>query len=294
MAAIFDAFPSEYAGTFEARERKLSRDKEQLRALGVPLEHVRGTEEDDAGGYRIDRAGFYLTDVALTPEERAALFATGAAALQSAFPLGADLAHALTKLRATHGDGEERAEPIVYAAGTARRGFEDLIVRAVSERRQLKLKYPPESRTRVVDPYVFSARRARYTFVGWCHLRKAIRTFHADRVESCVLAHPKASGPEFEPPADLDPAPHLPVHSWQIRAHAPVEVTIGFPPALEESGPVALGIKPGSPVPATNLDGLISELLALGPGVRIIRPEKAAARMRARLRALRAALRKAA
>jgi proteasome accessory factor B len=285
---ILEAFPDAYSGQLGSQERKLSRDKEALRQLGVPIESVR--EEDRLGAVRVDRRAFYLSDVPFTAEERAALFAVGAEALRGAFPLHEELAHALTKLRTTRPDGEERAEPVVLSGGRASPEIEDVIARAASERRQLRLRYPPEQKDRVVDPYVFSARRGRFTVVGYCHLRRAIRTFYADQMTTCELANPKARTAEFEVPVDFNAAQHLPVHPWQIRSHPPVDVQLAFPPELEVSGPRALGIGPDGKVAATHLEGLISQLLALGPGVRIVSPASAATRLRERLRALKKSL----
>ena len=70
-----EAFPDDYGGGRESAERKLERDKAELLQAGVPLEYVPPSLEDgrDAGGYRIDRAAFFLPDPRLAPEEAAAL-----------------------------------------------------------------------------------------------------------------------------------------------------------------------------------------------------------------------------
>jgi len=290
-ADIYDSFQDEYAGSFEARDRKLSRDKEKLRALGVPVVHVPPGEAGDDGGLTIDRGAFYLPDVAFSPDERAALFAVGAAALRSALPLRGELAHALAKLRATGVDGEERAQPVISAGRDRASAFEELIVRGTSERRRLRLTYPPEQSQRIVEPYAFSARRNRFVFVGYCHLRQAIRTFYADRITTCELAIADGRKAEFEVPSGFDPRPQLPVHPWQVRLHAPLEVELSFSPELAVSGPQALGLEPGLPCVTTNLDGLIAQVLALGQGVVIVGPAKARERLRAKLRGLRDALR---
>ncbi len=91
----------EYGGPRGAAERKLERDKAELLQLGVPVEYVepRHLEERDLGGYRIDRAAFYLPDPRLQPEESAALYAAGAAALAARdFPFAQDLMVALRKI----------------------------------------------------------------------------------------------------------------------------------------------------------------------------------------------------
>jgi proteasome accessory factor B len=291
---IYGAFPQDYAGTPQARERKFSRDKERLRELGIAIVHTPPDEEHEEGGYSIDRSAFFLPDIALTPEERAALYAVGAAALQAALPLRSELSHALTKLRASSASGEERALPIILSQGERRTDVEDLMTHAVARRQRLKLRYAGEPRERAVDPYVFSLRRNRFSLVGYCHLRRGIRTFHAERVLACRLENADAGGPDFDVPAGFDPTPHLPVHPWQMRLHAPLPVTLTFPPELAESGPRSLGVEPGEPIPATNLNGLLAEVLALGEGIRIVAPPEARDRMSAMLEALRQRLGEAA
>src|SRR5260370_11938322 len=83
FAELREVFPEEYGGPRGAAERKLERDKAELLRLGVPVEYVepRNLEERDLGRYRIDRAGYYMPDLRLEPEEPAALYAAGSAAL---------------------------------------------------------------------------------------------------------------------------------------------------------------------------------------------------------------------
>ena len=270
---IYEAFPEDYTGSDETRERKLSRDKDTLRKLGIPVEYVPGDDEE-AGGYVVDRAQMFLPEIALSPPQRAALFAVGAAARAGAFPLRSELAHALTKLRASSGAGAELVSGVV-ATPSRRPDVEATIMEAVTRRRKLKLRYPPETTERIVDPYAFSARRGRFHLVGYCHLRQGVRTFSSDRITSCGFAKTGVTKPEFEVPEGFDAEPHLPRHPWQIRAHAPVPVELAFTEALAESGPRELGIPESGRFEATNLGGLVAQLLALGPGVTIVAPEKA-------------------
>src|SRR5918992_1189633 len=60
--------------THEAFRRAFERDKEALRAMGVPLE-VRPTDpfSDQADGYFIDKSSYYLPELDLAPDELAAL-----------------------------------------------------------------------------------------------------------------------------------------------------------------------------------------------------------------------------
>src|SRR5437016_12017319 len=99
FAELRRAFPDDYGGGRESAERKLMRDKAELLALGVPIEYVQPDDDRELGGYRVDRKQFFLPDPQLLPEEAAALYAAGAAALATrAFPFALDLAHALRKI----------------------------------------------------------------------------------------------------------------------------------------------------------------------------------------------------
>jgi proteasome accessory factor B len=56
---------------------------------------------------------------------------------------------------------------------------------------------------REVDPYGLVYREAAWLLVGWCHLRKEIRSFRVDRMRDVAMA-PKPKSPDFERPADFD------------------------------------------------------------------------------------------
>jgi len=68
---------------------------------------------------------------------------------------------------------------------------------------QVKMKYQGGTRTetteRLVDPYALVHRSGWWYFVGYCHLRRAMRTFRLDRVLDLGL-----TGDPFDPPKDFD------------------------------------------------------------------------------------------
>lgn len=286
---IFESFPDEYKGSRDTRDRKLSRDKDALRNLGIPIAWVQGDDEHESG-YVIERESFYLPRISLAPEEKAALYAVGAEAIRSAFPLRGELAHALTKLRAAQGGDDERARPPLFAASTGEAPFQELIARATTEHRRLRVVYPAERTPRLFDPYAFARRRGRLSVVGFCHLRGGLRTFHADRMEACELATPSGKGNEFQVPADFDASRHLARQPWQLHMHPPMRVELAFSPELAESGPRTLGLDEPRSCMTTNLDGLIGQVLSLGAGARITAPPEARARVREKLQELRRSL----
>src|SRR5438067_456379 len=120
FAELRELFPEEYGGRRDAAERKLERDKAELLQLGVPIEYLQPSrlDERELGGYRIDRQEFFLPDPKLLPEEAAALYAAGAAALAARdFPFAHDLQHALRKISLA-GSGAPQEISLAAAAGS--------------------------------------------------------------------------------------------------------------------------------------------------------------------------------
>src|SRR5262249_32012754 len=62
-----------YPDSFDAFKRMFERDKEELRALGIPLDMGTNGTLDDEGGYRIPRQAYVLPDIRLEPYPSAVL-----------------------------------------------------------------------------------------------------------------------------------------------------------------------------------------------------------------------------
>ncbi len=183
----------------ESARRMFERDKDDLRRMGVPVE-VRDIPYEEEVGYIVDRATYELPDVALTPEEVAAL----ALALQASG--GAAERLALAKLAARAPDPAELDAP-----GGTRVSLDpepvDELADAVLRRVPLTFTYrTADGRTapRRVDPYAVVQRRSAWYLVAHDHDRQAQRAFRLDR----IVDRPRAAGQEgaFEAPADLDVA----------------------------------------------------------------------------------------
>jgi proteasome accessory factor B len=184
----------------ESARRQFERDKDDLRKLGVPIE----TSELDLGGepgYRIDRAAYELPDVALEPDEVAAL----ALAVQLTGQDDRRLAFAKLAARAPDptelsGDGVPRVELAVDPIG-------DVLADALVRRVPLRFRYRTaagEVAVRHVDPYAVVERRGAWYLVAHDHDREARRAFRLDRIEGGLRT---AGGPDsFVAPGDLDVA----------------------------------------------------------------------------------------
>lgn len=303
FSAIREAFRGEYGGSDEAAERKFERDKADLHELGIPLRYVSPEVDDsesEGGGYELDPSAYYLPDVGLTPEETAVLYAAGAAALQSgAFPLAADLRHALRKVSYL-GRAEEAPPPIhlhadVGGPGEPVAAMLPTLWAGLSARKSITFEYRsphrPVLETRKVDAWGLALRRGAWTLVGHCHLRGALRTFQVRRMKSVTVNAQRPRTPDYDIPADFVLDAHVAHHPWGHRFHAPLEVQVEFREAL---APLWARMLPGAraegppegdrqrvSLEVTYLDGLCRHVLSLSPRARVVGPESAAARFRA-------------
>ena len=198
--------------------RMFERDKDTLRALGIPIETRQDFGMDDPG-YLIDRARYELRDVDLDAEEVAAL----ALAVDM---LGADVgALPLAKVAARAPD------PAPLDAPPARVGLPvtdiDMFAPAIVDRRTVRFTYrTADGRTgeRTVDPYGVVRRRRAWYLVGRDHERDATRGFRADRMLGDVE--------EVGPPAAFDVPEGLDLGAVVSGPDVvPVDVTLDVRPA---------------------------------------------------------------
>jgi predicted DNA-binding transcriptional regulator YafY len=301
FAELRELFPDDYGGSREAAERKLERDKAELVELGVSLEYVDPDRLDERalGGYRIDRKAFFLSDPDLLPEESAALYAAGAAALSTReFPFAQDLRHALRKIslagdaRAV-GSAAARRLLVVRPGDPQRAGKLRALAEAVARRKRVHVVYQAPagldgkagSRTeRDVDPWGLAFRGAAWRLIGFCHLRTDQRVFLVDRIESVTLNGQKPNTADFEPPADFDAGTAAGRSSkpWQWAHHPPEEVTLRFAVGSEAIAGRVFDAPTGK-LAVTNLDGLVPQILSLGDRVWIESPPAAREKVRAAL-----------
>jgi proteasome accessory factor B len=288
------AFPEDYAqGSVEANERKFERDKAELLELGIPIAYVQA-DEDVEDGYVIDRDAYYLPRVQLAPDELAVLYAAGSAALASgAFPGSDDLAHALRKIGFFAGPQPPTPKVRLELGGVAEdRNLParlDTLWAAISDRKFIEVDYFSIRRKEVthrrIDPYGLALRRGLWSLVGYCHLRKDIRTFHVHRIRELSVNTKNPKSADYDVPKDFALDQYVASFPWQHRFHAPVHVE------LELSGqlmPLASQLFPGSPsqgegrvtVPATDLDGLLRYALSLGAEAKVLGPPDAVTKHR--------------
>ncbi len=305
---IQEQFPGDYGGSEEAAIRKFERDKADLLELGIPVRWA-SSDDDLPAGYLIDKDEFYLPNLELPPEDLALLYVAGSAALaQGAFPYARDLAHALNKLSfAARAPGASEA-----AALAARRlsaddgeGDRDLatrleeLSRAIAHKKKVHLAYlgalRRERTERDVEPYGLFQQGGAWYLVGWCRLRQAIRTFHVARIESLAVNASAPRTPDFAPRKDFSLADHATREPWEFWEHAPVRCRVRVDAAapaevLASFGPRAKVEDAGNgavvELEASNVEGLVRHVLALGEVAEVLAPRKVRERAREVLAAL--------
>ena len=171
------------AATTEAFERMFERDKDSLRALGVPIVTVDSGGHAQDVGYRIDKDAYALEEVDLTPAELGVL--SLAAQFWQDSAVAVDTTRALTKLRSA-GESAELGEAADAVAGLAPQvrsvsdAYETLLD-AVVERRAVTFTYRAASTgqvlRRTVEPWRVVVRDGGWYLLGHDQDRRAARAF---------------------------------------------------------------------------------------------------------------------
>ena len=248
--------------------RQFERDKETLRGIGVP---VRTEPLDRLGGgdvgYRIPPDEYYLSELALTPEEQAALHvAVTAVRLE-----GGAGSEALWKLGGLEGEAAQAlaALPSVPALSVL---FDAYRTRATAE-------FSYRGETRHIEPWGIVFRRGHWYVVGHDQARQDRRSFRVDRIEGdVVVGEPDA----FAPPTDVDPSAMLGDEPWRfgddevivarVLVDAPQATTVAQQvgePAIEErrsDGSIVVTL------PVTNLAAFRSFVMGLLDGAEVLSP----------------------
>ncbi|MEU2201109.1 WYL domain-containing protein [Isoptericola sp. NPDC019482] len=195
------------APSTEAFERMFERDKDTLRALGIPIVTVDAGGHSDEVGYRIDNDAYALGAVDLTPAELGVVAL--AAQLWSDKTLRTDMSRAMTKLRAA-GAGEVAADAVAGLAPRVRAAGDAYVplLEAVSERRDVSFRYRAASTgqelTRHVEPWRIAARGSGWYLVGFDRARGAARVFRLSRIAGKVRVGSQAGAFDVPEAVDVD------------------------------------------------------------------------------------------
>lgn len=264
------------AGTrTDALEKMFERDKDELRALGIPVETIGDAADPNdlrEARYRIPQAEYDLPeDIEFTPAELAVLQLAGS--VWSAESVSGDAQSGVRKIRALGIDGDE---PIIGFAPriTARDAAFAPLQEAIEKTRVVVFDYlkPGEdaARRRRVRPLALVDYEARWHVFGVDVDLDEDRTFLLSRIVGAVSVTAEPFDAALRGGAGERALSGL---EAVAAAHsALLEVTPGTEAALRlgrRASPAVQGIR----VPFVDLHIFADELASYGPEVRVVEPE---------------------
>jgi proteasome accessory factor BC len=219
--------------------RKFERDKEELRAQGIPIDTV-PIDSEVLMGYRLDRERFYLPRLAFTEVEwRALLVALRRVAIMKGFPLAREAGSALRKLLFESGEGTDADGRVVYFySGQHISGTLETIGEALMEKKKIKITYysprRDEETVREVHPYGLVYQGGGWYLVGWCSLRNDLRQFRLERIRSLQVNRNDPETPDYSIPRTFSLRDFMNREPWDYSARRPTRVELRLSPVLYE------------------------------------------------------------
>ncbi|MFI2487514.1 helix-turn-helix transcriptional regulator [Promicromonospora kroppenstedtii] len=290
----------------EAFERMFERDKDMLRALGIPVVTVGTGGHTDELGYRIDQDAYALPPIDLTPAELGVL--SLAAQFWQDKTLQTDITRAMVKLRAA-GAGDPSADALAGLAPSVRAVGDAYgpLMEAIEARRVVTFSYRAAYNgavlVRHVEPWRIAARDGGWYLMCFDRDRQAPRVFRMTRIESRVRVTGPAGAfevPDFETDAMLGKTHGemrqavvavRPERASALRARAKA-VPDGERTTYDARLTASAGALAGDPagwdilqVPYRSLTGMASEAAGYGAAVVVLEPEAVREETVRRLRA---------
>lgn len=259
-----------------AFERQFERDKDELRALGVPI--TTGHNDpwfEDEPGYRIARADFELPPIEFSADELTALGVAATAWQQSL--VSEVTISAIRKLRAGGAEPDaERLGALVPHIAAKEPAFEPLWS-ALAAHRRVRFDYRGESRE--VDPWQLFCRRGKWYLIGFDHRRDAARAFKLARFGGLptLIGQPSA----FTPPSADEIRAHVERLQPTTQAKtAHIAITEAGAPDLRRRGIPLVDDTVRAPagyrlyaVPYGTDAELVDDVCAAGPDALLVRPD---------------------
>lgn len=187
--------------------RAFERDKDDLRAMGLPItvEPVPGTDPP-LDGYRMRRDDYTGAELRFDPDELAALhLATNLVRLD-----GNDTG--LVKLGAGAVAGGDEVGHVPFDDSLA------VMIAAAAERRSVDFVYNDTPRT--VEPWRLSFSRGHWYLSGWDRVREGIRMYRVDRISGAV----EMGEPATQPVGNVDDPGEL--RGWELGDGEPVRARV--------------------------------------------------------------------
>lgn len=275
---------SELAEKLGVSLRTVHRYFEMLDEMGVPVYSERGPY----GGFSLVR-GYKMPPLVFTLEESVALvLGTGMVEEMWGELYRESARGALAKLENLLPEEQARevawARNSLVATGMNRSDLKALtptlekLRRAVRERRSLDMNYQsnqiPHPSQRRLDPYALVHRWGWWYVIGFCHLRREVRTFRVDRISEIIL-----SDATFNILPDFDLQAHLKEELQaqpQVKARLRVEADAAwliqgnhsYWENVEEQADGSVIVTFSAPT----LEWAASTALAYGPAVEVLEP----------------------
>jgi predicted DNA-binding transcriptional regulator YafY len=215
--------------------RKFERDKEELRAQGIPIDTV-PIDSEVLMGYRLDRTRFYLPRIAFTePEIRALVVAVRRFAEMKGFPLAREARSVMRKLVFDSEPASDADGLVVYRySGHNISALMDTITEALLRKKRLHMTYysllRDELTERDVHPYGLMQCGGGWYLVGWCLLRGEIRQFRLERIKSIQINRADPTDPDYEIPKDFSLKDYMGREPWDYSTSRPTTVEVRMTP----------------------------------------------------------------
>ena len=264
--------------TPEAFRRAFERDKEALRAMGIPLEVVQtDVFSDQADGYVIPKDKYYLPDLDLEPDELAALQIAAQAVLGAQEQAG----NGLLKLFVSDEGGGIGPGRVSWGADlAAEQPALGPIYSALLERSPIRFEYTTADGAKTmrrVEPYGLVHRRGNWYLIARDLDRGEQRTFRVSRVSSNV---DQETG-TYDIPKDFNAEEHVAREAWETGAEE-VTALVRFDRQMkwwveqnlanhEQKDAPDGGIEVELEV--ANADAFVSWVIELGGNMEILSPE---------------------
>jgi proteasome accessory factor B len=257
-------------------KRKFERDKDMLRAYGVPLEMTATDAWDVEQGYIIRKERYYLPEISFTAEEVTALYLAAQSSSEAT-----EVAQGVRKLLygADGGLLTGAAGGPLAVGSDADQGPLLAAADAASDRRRLRFGYRTATGAaaeRTVDVFGVVFRGGRWYLVGHDDERDAIRAFRLSRVTTDL----EDVGAGREPPEGFRAIDHVEAGPWNETDLPLARVAFGPAAAVLAEGSIPGATKEGSRddgwtilgLPAADLDSLAPIVLGYGADAEVIEP----------------------
>jgi len=211
--------------TEEAFKRRFYEDRTELAGLGIQIASGADLVAGVGETYSLPADAYYLPPVELSGEELTALAAC-LAVLEDRFAYSQPLRLALLSL--TQGRPElitdAEVPPLTVVPETAAPATVlPKLQAAIAERKTVRFAYYAIGRDqeleRTVDPYGLQLVAGEWYLIGWCHLRRAERTFRLSRIRSRVT-HATRAPHDFGTPESFDIGAYRDRPAWQLAKPA--------------------------------------------------------------------------